>query len=69
MSLAGSNGIIPVDSEHSAIFQCLEGRGEVSGVLLTASGGFFSLEKARLLEVGRRTRSITRRGGWVPRLR
>jgi 1-deoxy-D-xylulose-5-phosphate reductoisomerase len=53
MSLAGSNGIIPVDSEHSAIFQCLEGRGEVSGVLLTASGGpFFSLEKARLLEVG-----------------
>ena len=53
MSLAGSNRIIPVDSEHSAIFQCLEGRGEVSGVLLTASGGpFFSLEKARLLEVG-----------------
>ena len=53
MSLAGSNGIIPVDSEHSAIFQCLEGRGEVSGVLLTASGGpFFSLEKTRLLEVG-----------------
>ncbi|MGH3105763.1 MAG: 1-deoxy-D-xylulose-5-phosphate reductoisomerase [Rubrobacteraceae bacterium] len=53
MSLAGSSGIIPVDSEHSAIFQCLEGRGEVSGVLLTASGGpFFSLEKARLLEVG-----------------
>ena len=53
MSLAGSNGIIPVDSEHSAIFQCLEGKSEVSGVLLTASGGpFFSLEKARLLEVG-----------------
>jgi 1-deoxy-D-xylulose-5-phosphate reductoisomerase len=53
MSLAGSNRIIPVDSEHSAIFQCLEGRGEVSGVLLTASGGpFFSLEKARLLQVG-----------------
>jgi 1-deoxy-D-xylulose-5-phosphate reductoisomerase len=52
MSLAASNRIIPVDSEHSAIFQCLEGRGEVSGVLLTASGGpFFSLEKARLLEV------------------
>jgi len=53
MSLAASNRIIPVDSEHSAIFQCLEGRGEISGVLLTASGGpFFSLEKARLLEVG-----------------
>jgi 1-deoxy-D-xylulose-5-phosphate reductoisomerase len=53
MGLAASGGIIPVDSEHSAIFQCLEGRAEVSGVLLTASGGpFFSLEKARLLEVG-----------------
>jgi 1-deoxy-D-xylulose-5-phosphate reductoisomerase len=53
MSLAASNRIIPVDSEHSAIFQCLEGRGGVSGVLLTASGGpFFSLEKAQLLEVG-----------------
>ena len=41
------NRIIPVDSEHSAIFQCLEGRdeAEVSGILLTASGGpFFGRE-------------------------
>jgi 1-deoxy-D-xylulose-5-phosphate reductoisomerase len=55
MELATSNRIIPVDSEHSAIFQCLEGRKEeeVKGILLTASGGpFFSLEKARLLEAG-----------------
>jgi 1-deoxy-D-xylulose-5-phosphate reductoisomerase len=53
MSLARGNHIIPVDSEHSAIFRCLEGRGEASGVLLTASGGpFFELEKARLCEVG-----------------
>ena len=52
MSLAGSNGIIPVDSEHSAIFQCLEGRGRGERRLLTASGGRSSLEKARLLEVG-----------------
>ncbi len=55
MALAGENRLIPVDSEHSAIFQCLEGResAEVSGVLLTASGGpFYSFEKARLLEVG-----------------
>jgi 1-deoxy-D-xylulose-5-phosphate reductoisomerase len=52
MQLADNNGIIPVDSEHSAIFQCLEGRGEVRGVLLTASGGpFFEFEKARLVEV------------------
>lgn len=35
--------IIPVDSEHSAIFQCLTGEsaGEVSRILLTASGGPF----------------------------
>ena len=35
--------VLPVDSEHNAIFQCLEGRqsGEVSRLLLTASGGPF----------------------------
>jgi 1-deoxy-D-xylulose-5-phosphate reductoisomerase len=53
MALAESNRIIPVDSEHSAIFQCLEGRGEMSGILLTASGGpFFEFDKARLMEAG-----------------
>lgn len=53
MDLAANNRIIPVDSEHSAIFQCLEGRRgeEIRGILLTASGGpFFSFEKARLVE-------------------
>lgn len=33
--------ILPVDSEHSAIFQCLQGKGEVKRILLTASGGPF----------------------------
>ena len=36
--------IVPVDSEHSAIFQCLQGsrdRGEVKRLILTASGGPF----------------------------
>ena len=34
--------IIPVDSEHSAVFQCLEGeRGAFSRILLTCSGGPF----------------------------
>lgn len=34
--------ILPVDSEHSAIFQCLEGRREqLARILLTASGGPF----------------------------
>jgi 1-deoxy-D-xylulose-5-phosphate reductoisomerase len=35
--------IIPVDSEHSAVFQCLEGRklADVKRIILTASGGPF----------------------------
>ena len=35
--------LLPVDSEHSAIFQCLVGhnRGDVQRILLTASGGPF----------------------------
>ena len=34
--------IVPVDSEHSAIFQCLTGRsGELRKILLTGSGGPF----------------------------
>lgn len=46
MQAAKENGaeIIPVDSEHSAIFQCLMGcsdRREVRRVLLTCSGGPF----------------------------
>jgi len=55
MGLAANDRILPVDSEHSAIFQCLEGRREeeITGVLLTASGGpFFSYEKTRLLTAG-----------------
>ena len=35
--------ILPVDSEHSAIFQCLNGENikEVTGITITASGGSF----------------------------
>lgn len=33
--------IIPVDSEHSAIFQCLEPGNRIEKILLTASGGPF----------------------------
>jgi len=35
--------IIPIDSEHSAIYQCLEGRkkADVMSIILTASGGPF----------------------------
>jgi 1-deoxy-D-xylulose-5-phosphate reductoisomerase len=39
----GGGRILPVDSEHSAIFQCLEGRSaeSVHTLVLTASGGPF----------------------------
>jgi 1-deoxy-D-xylulose-5-phosphate reductoisomerase len=39
----GGGLLLPVDSEHSAIFQCLEGRSreQVDSLVLTASGGPF----------------------------
>lgn len=46
--------IVPVDSEHSAIFQCLvgENRNEMRKIILTASGGpFRTLSKEQLSEV------------------
>ena len=46
MDAADASGaeIIPVDSEHSAIFQCVQGcadRGEIKRLVLTCSGGPF----------------------------
>lgn len=44
--------ILPVDSEHSAIFQCLEPGNAVSKVILTASGGpFRQLSREELASV------------------
>lgn len=46
--------LIPVDSEHSAIFQSLQGqdKGALAGILLTASGGpFFGFTKQQLASV------------------
>jgi len=44
--------IYPVDSEHSAIFQCLNGenRGQIDKILLTASGGPFRGKTRKELE-------------------
>ena len=52
MSLAKPDQIIPVDSEHSALWQCLMSgkRSEVSKLVLTASGGPFR-ERKDLLSV------------------
>ena len=47
--------IVPVDSEHSAIFQCLMGvsdRNELDRILLTCSGGpFFGMDRGQLKSV------------------
>ena len=58
LDLAGENQIIPVDSEHSALAQCLRGenKDQVKKLILTASGGPFrgktksDLEKVTLEE-------------------
>lgn len=49
---AGGGEIVPVDSEHSAILQCITGRPgvEVSRVIITASGGPFRQWSAEQLE-------------------
>lgn len=38
---ASSGKIIPVDSEHSAIFQCLQAGKQIDNLIITASGGPF----------------------------
>lgn len=73
MQRAGACGaeIIPVDSEHSAIFQCLQGnrdRGEVKRLILTASGGRFSAgPEINWPRSPARTPSSTPTGPWARR--
>lgn len=47
--------LLPVDSEHSAIFQCLQGaakENELERILLTASGGpFFGYTRDQLMDI------------------
>ncbi len=54
MEAAAKKGVMiyPVDSEHSAIFQCLQGnkRSQLKKILLTASGGPFFGKKREELE-------------------
>lgn len=56
MSAAERKGVklYPIDSEHSAIFQCLQGnkREQLNKIILTASGGpFFGMKKSELKNV------------------
>lgn len=54
LALAAKNGVevIPVDSEHSAIFQCMQGAPRPRRLIVTASGGpFFGRTAAELENV------------------
>lgn len=67
MSLAQRMGIsiLPVDSEHSAIFQCLRGSepNEVEELILTASGGpFFGLTAEKM--AGKTAADALRHPNW-----
>ena len=56
LALKNRAAILPVDSEHSAIFQCLNGEGsnEIEKILLTASGGpFRNFSMSQLQQVTR----------------
>ena len=69
----GGGEIVPVDSEHSALYQALRGgrREEVARLLLTASGGPFrgrTRDELALGHGGGRARS-TRPGTWARRSR
>jgi 1-deoxy-D-xylulose-5-phosphate reductoisomerase len=67
MRRAAENGvdILPIDSEHSAIFQCLQGerREEVAKILLTASGGPF-LKRPREAFAGISVAEALRHPNW-----
>jgi len=52
LAMAHGVPILPVDSEHSAIFQCLEFQNPLEKIILTASGGpFRTLDEAALAKV------------------
>ena len=65
--------LLPVDSEHSAIFQCLQDQHSaktLEKILLTASGGpFFGMTTGSCAPRRRLTRSSTRTGIWAPKSR
>ena len=67
MPLAKENGvsILPVDSEHSAIFQSMQGekKSQVSKILLTASGGPFRGKTRKELE-GMKAKDALKHPNW-----
>lgn len=51
--------ILPVDSEHSAIFQCLEPGNRIEKILLTASGGPFRRYSEEELKTVTKAQALT----------
>ena len=64
--LAGENSLLPVDSEHSAIFQCLEGAAgnPVERIALTCSGGPFRTWDASAIRAATREAAL-KHPNWV----
>jgi 1-deoxy-D-xylulose-5-phosphate reductoisomerase len=60
LALKHRTAVLPVDSEHSAIFQCLNGEGEnrIEKILLTASGGPFRTFSSEQLESVTRAQAL-----------
>ena len=63
---AGENMLLPVDSEHSAIFQCLQGAGgnPVECIALTCSGGPFRTWEAEAIRAATRDAAL-KHPNWV----
>lgn len=64
--LAGENSLLPVDSEHSAIFQCLQGAAgnPVERIALTCSGGPFRTWDAAAIRAATRAQAL-KHPNWV----
>ncbi len=60
LALENKTSIIPVDSEHSAIFQCLAGEfsNPIEKIILTASGGPFVSKNVDYLKTVRKTEAL-----------
>ena len=68
----GGGRLLPVDSEHSAALQCLEGRelATVDSLVLTASGGALrGRRRDELADVTPAQARLPRPGTWAPRSR
>ena len=64
--LAGENSLLPVDSEHSAIFQCLQGAAgnPVERIALTCSGGPFRTWEKEAIRAATRVQAL-KHPNWV----